>query len=629
MAAPRLVRLAGALALLALLVAPALPGATGSRVLAHAQLVASSPGAGEVVAEAPAELRLAFSEPLEAQVTSLDLRTAEGEPILDRAGEIAPEDPFTLVAELPDLADGAYAVTWRTLSAADGHTVEGTFSFGVGDVELAGDGTTATHTETDLADVAGRFVSYVGLLGALGLAVFASVVLRSGSPAAPFLRLLATGLALAGVAALAVGVMNALEAGGIGSYLLGSRNGMLQLARGLVALGGAGLLLVLPRRTVPPVAAALALIGIGLLVAAGHSAALPGPVPILVGIVHVAGAGVWLGGVAGLALLGVRPRWLGIETAPPWRSIVPRFSALALVAIGLVGASGVVSAWWQTGTLVSPDTEYGRALIVKSLVAVGALALGGLNFLDGGRLRAWLGGLPTRALAESGIGLAVLVATGVLATTSPIDATPGVAIRPVPDAFGEIAPDMTLELVPGRPGVNRAVVTTTDALATSGINLELVLDRLDGGSTTRVELHHPGMAGMEGMEGMDGHVAPVVSDSGTVAWTADAIVLAPGSRWDANVLTLSSAGAELGRQRYAFTVGDAAIDEGADSDLLTPVVAIAAVLLLGGALGLGLGAGGWPLPRCDAATSRIALLTGGSVAVVTGTAIGIDSFLRL
>jgi hypothetical protein len=217
----------------------------------------------------------------------------------------------------------------------------------------------------------------------------------------------------------------------------------------------------------------------------------------------------------------------------------------------------------------------------------------------------------------------------VLATTSPIDATPGVAIRPVPDAFGEIAPDMTLELVPGRPGVNRAVVTTTDALATSGINLELVLDRLDGGSTTRVELHHPGMAGMEGMEGMEGHVAPVVSDSGTVAWTADAIVLAPGSRWDANVLTLSSAGAELGRQRYAFTVGDAAIDEGADSDLLTPVVAIAAVLLLGGALGLGLGAGGWPLPRCDAATSRIALLTGGSVAVVTGTAIGIDSFLRL
>ena len=138
-------RLAGALALLALLVAPALPGATGARVLAHAQLVASSPGAGEVVADAPTELRLAFSEPLEAQVTSLDLRTADGEPILDRAGSRSiPRIPFTLVAELPDLADGAYAVTWRTLSAADGHTVEGTFSFGVGDVELAGDGST-TH----------------------------------------------------------------------------------------------------------------------------------------------------------------------------------------------------------------------------------------------------------------------------------------------------------------------------------------------------------------------------------------------------------------------------------------------------------------------------------------------------
>ena len=114
-----------------------------------------------------------------------------------------------------------------------------------------------------------------------------------------------------------------------------------------------------------------------------------------------------------------------------------------------------------------------------------------------------------------------------------------------------------------------------------------------------------------------------------MAWSADAIVLAPGSRWDANVLTLSSAGAELSRQRYAFALDEAAIEEGADTDVLTPVVAIAAVLLLGGALGLGLGAGGWPLPRCDAAASRLALLAGGSAALVTGTAIGIDSLLRL
>ena len=60
-------RLAGVLALLALLAAPALPGAAGGRVLAHAQLVASSPGAGGIVADSPEEIRLIFSEPLESK----------------------------------------------------------------------------------------------------------------------------------------------------------------------------------------------------------------------------------------------------------------------------------------------------------------------------------------------------------------------------------------------------------------------------------------------------------------------------------------------------------------------------------------------------------------------------------
>jgi hypothetical protein len=134
---------------------------------------------------------------------------------------------------------------------------------------------------------------------------------------------------------------------------------------------------------------------------------------------------------------------------------------------------------------------------------------------------------------------------------------------------------------------------------------------------------------MDGMDGMDGHAAPVVSEDGTVAWSADAIVLAPGGRWDANVLTLSSAGTELGRQRYAFELTDAAIGQGRESDLLTPPTVLAGLLLLGGALGIGLGLGGWTLPRTDAGASRLALPAGGAVAVLTGLAVGIDALLRL
>ena len=98
-----------ALALLGLLAAPALPGAAGGRVLAHAQLVASSPGAGERLETAPEELRLIFSEPLESHGTSLNLADEDGGLLIERGGEIDPNDPYALVVaagELPALPAG-------------------------------------------------------------------------------------------------------------------------------------------------------------------------------------------------------------------------------------------------------------------------------------------------------------------------------------------------------------------------------------------------------------------------------------------------------------------------------------------------------------------------------------------
>ena len=65
-----------------------------------------------------------------------------------------------------------------------------------------------------------------------------------------------------------------------------------------------------------------------------------------------------------------------------------------------------------------------------------------------------------------------------------------------------------------------------------------------------------------------------------------------------------------------------AIDEGRSDSLVNPATVVAGLFILGGALGLGLGLGGASLPRCEAAASRLALLTGGGIAVVLGVAIG-------
>jgi len=624
--------LASALATLALLVAPALPGVTGTRVVAHAQLVASSPGAGAVLAESPEEIRLVFSEPLEVQVTSLDLATEDGTAVVTRAGEIDPEDPYALVLADPELPDGIYQLTWRTLSSADGHTAEGFLSFGIGDIEsviTSEPGGGMVHTETDAAGVVGRWLTYIGLLLALGMAAFHRVVMRDGPMPTRLARILGLGLLLSSAATIGMAIAAGFEAGGVGEYLTGTRNGLLQLGRGLVAAAGGTALLLMRPRFAGAVAAATGLVGIVLLVMAGHAAALPGPVPILGQAVHVVGAAVWIGGIVALLVLAVRPALLSTAARPPaMRSLMPRFSALALVSIGLVVLTGIYSAYVQTGALLDPGTEYGGTLLLKSLFAVGALALGAVNFFDGGRMMGWLDGFRNRVTLEVTLAGAVLVLTAMLSTTPPVDEPSGVAIVPVPDAFGEVAPGMTLDVIPGRAGLNRVVVTTVDGLAGS-TTLELGLDRLDAGTTTLVPLVPEGMAGMDGMAGMGhGGIGVAPTDDGTVNWVADAIVLPPGSQWDTSVRVLSSTDqTEISRQRFAFTLAAEGIDEGRVMTLLNPATAVAALLLLAGALGLGLGLGNMRLPRCERAASRIALVGGGVTAVLVGTMIGASRLL--
>ena len=93
---PRSVLLAGPV-----LAGPALDRDAGLVAVGHSQLVSSSPGAGEVVATPPTEIRLVFSEPIDPAYTSLDLLDGTGKAILVGAGTADPSDPRTLVAPIP------------------------------------------------------------------------------------------------------------------------------------------------------------------------------------------------------------------------------------------------------------------------------------------------------------------------------------------------------------------------------------------------------------------------------------------------------------------------------------------------------------------------------------------------
>ena len=116
----------------------------------------------------------------------------------------------------------------------------------------------------------------------------------------------------------------------------------------------------------------------------GHSAAFSPPIPLAVDIVHLGAAGVWISGLAALALL------TGFGSGPvraELRDIVPRFSALALASGGLLAATGVYAAWLNTHDFTSIGTPYSLNLAVKVAVVIAAFALGAFNLFDGGRDR--------------------------------------------------------------------------------------------------------------------------------------------------------------------------------------------------------------------------------------------------
>lgn len=589
---------------------------------AHAQLVASSPAPGDVLAKAPTDVRLTFSEPLEARFSSADLIDANGTTLVSRTGTLDPADAHTLVVPLPVLPSGVYTVTWRSLSAADGHPDEGFFSFGIGNVQVAatsGQGQIGADP-SDPVGLAGKWIAYLGLLLGIGLPLFASVVLRGATAIRPNALRTVGGLLIAGgLALLGLAIRVPLSGGeDVSGYLFGSRTGLLADARSAVMVLGGIAVIATSRGARRPlvIAAAAALVAIALHVASGHAAASGSPMPVFVQLVHLVAAGTWLAGVLALAILATMPSELVVGTLPPLRVLVPRFSALALVAIGIVALTGVAAEWIQIGGLPSAADPYGRAMILKVIVVVAALAMGGFNFLDGGRDRRWLGGLRPRLFAEAGLGVAVLVVTALLSTTSPL-ADRGVPLAQVPSALGDLQEGIGLSVVPGRPGVDQLAV---DIHGTIGdLPLYLLLDRLDTGGQTRIQL--AGVDPTTGPVDHAQHASHTPSPNGIERYVANALVLPAGSSWDANVIIGNGAGGELIRQRFSFEIGESGVAAGVAGPLADGALAAGVLLLLGGMLGLGLGFGRFTLPRADGAASRVALLGGGALAAVTGLAL--------
>lgn len=99
---------------------------------AHATLVRSDPPANALLATAPPEVHLWFSEPLVAGLSALAVLDSQGRAVQQGAARLASAAGREMAVGLPRLPNGAYLVSWRAFSAVDGHTTVGAFAFSIG-----------------------------------------------------------------------------------------------------------------------------------------------------------------------------------------------------------------------------------------------------------------------------------------------------------------------------------------------------------------------------------------------------------------------------------------------------------------------------------------------------------------
>ncbi|GGT07451.1 transport integral membrane protein [Streptomyces tanashiensis] len=390
-------RLGNALARL-LILAAALLGtllAGAAPASAHAALTGSDPKDGAVVATAPKEVNLTFSEQVAMSPDSIRVldpagRRADTGEMRDLCSGSVVRYGVELRAGLPD---GTYTVAWQTVSA-DSHPIAGAFTFSIG---------APSSTSVALPDQApggglvgtfygiARYLSYAGFAVLVGGGAFVLACWPRGASVRPVQQTVVRGWLTLTVATLAMLLLrnpytgsgelsDAFDLAGL-KTVLETKTGAALTSR-LLLLGAAALFVAVlfgayARRTDPKEKKDLAF-GLGLggtVVAAGiagtwalaehASTGLQPGVAMPVDILHLLAVAAWLGGLT--VLLVALYRAPSVE-----RSAVERFSKVAFGSVAVLAATGLYQSWRQVGSWSAlTGTRYGQLLLVKiGLMAV-------------------------------------------------------------------------------------------------------------------------------------------------------------------------------------------------------------------------------------------------------------------
>ncbi|OEV20917.1 hypothetical protein AN221_10345 [Streptomyces nanshensis] len=378
---------------------------------AHAALTGSDPQDGAVVATAPKEVTLTFSEAIAVGDGSIRVL----DPSSKRADTgVEPKDlsdGSTVrygVELLPGLPDGTYTVAWQAISA-DSHPISGAFTFSIG---APSETTVALPSEEVGGGAVGtvygiaRYIAYAGFILLVGGAAFVLGCWPRGATARPMQRLVVRGWITLTAATLAMLLLrnpytgsgkfaDAFDLDGL-QAVLDTKPGAALVSR-LLLLGAAALFIAVlfgtyARRedAVEKRDLTFGLAVGGGVVAAGIAATwamsehastgIQAGIAMPVDVLHLLAVATWLGGLVSLLVALYRTPDIGSEA-------VRRFSRVAFASVLVLAATGIYQSWRQVGSWSAlTGTRYGQLLIVKVALIVLLLAVAWFSRRWTGRL---------------------------------------------------------------------------------------------------------------------------------------------------------------------------------------------------------------------------------------------------
>ena len=536
--------------------------ATPAAASAHANLVSTDPVAGSVVDSVGEQIRLEFSEVVDAATASVAITGPDG-PLEETVVQSDPENAAVVLAGLPaEPAAGTYIVQWRVLSI-DGHSATGQFRFAYQRATTTLDSPAADPTRVDVLPVLGRAASAGGALAVVGLAAFPWMMAsrrpgrRLSSPGlqealwagvrrpilvATVIAVLGTIVGIVLTAATSAGVTVTSELGDwrdLSDFATGSRTGVLLLVR-LLVLGVIGLLvlrLTAFRRRVSQVAlcglGAAALLTFAL---SSHAAAASVDTWLAVGfyLLHLVAASVWAGGLLGLAFAGM-PAARALSTgkarmADLSAELVERFSIAAQVVMLVVLASGGYMALVQIDALQElGGNTWGLALSMKLALWLTVLVLAAVTAVRTVPALARRAGAVQRRLVagrdlDSGLRLELFLAVGLVSLAALLSATPPPGSLQQVSAVADTVPE-DLRTTSSRGGAAGYVARVkvfrsgTGAATTTVFRVELTAEgTLASAPSARGDLTYP--------DGVDRRLSLTLTGPGE--WYSDRLAVPPG-----------------------------------------------------------------------------------------------------